>query len=262
MISNTIQGFDPHSRIKLQSPVASQRRDPSSTRYKGTAAQSGGHWGAQIYDNNRCLWLGTFKSEEAAALAYDRAPISLDRLPFNFPLADFSDHELNFIACHTTQAVLDMIKDGSFDSKLAHFTGAKQTLPPEVETDGMGGAVVRELFRKVLTQSDVGKLCRFVVHKKYAEMHFPNVACGDKRVMLTFFDKGKQPWTFRMCYWPSSQSYVFVKGWKGFVKSNDLKVNDVVVFYECKESQGKEEMRYRMIDILRSSEAGDEAEFG
>ena len=134
-------------------------------------------------------------------------------------------------------------------------------LPPEVETDGMGGAVVRELFRKVLTQSDVGKLCRFVVHKKYAEMHFPNAACGDKRVMLTFFDKGKQPWTFRMCYWPSSQSYVFVKGWKGFVKSNNLKVNDVVVFYECKESQGKEEMRYRMIDILRSSEVGDEANF-
>ncbi|XP_057774922.1 AP2/ERF and B3 domain-containing transcription factor At1g50680-like [Salvia miltiorrhiza] len=46
-------------------------------RFKGVVPQPNGHWGAQIYANQQRIWLGTFKSETSAAIAYDSAAMKL-----------------------------------------------------------------------------------------------------------------------------------------------------------------------------------------
>jgi RAV-like factor len=40
-------------------------------------------------------------------------------------------------------------------------------------------------------------------------------------------------WKFRYCYWRSSQSFVFTKGWNRFVKEKKLKEKDIIIFYTC-----------------------------
>ncbi|WCJ21416.1 AP2/B3 transcription factor family protein [Euphorbia peplus] len=45
----------------------------NSVKFKGLVPQQNKHWGAQIYANHQRIWLGTFKSEKEAAMAYDTA---------------------------------------------------------------------------------------------------------------------------------------------------------------------------------------------
>ncbi|MCI12331.1 AP2/ERF and B3 domain-containing transcription repressor TEM1, partial [Trifolium medium] len=99
-----------------------------------------------------------------------------------------------------------------------------------------------DLFEKVVTPSDVGKLNRLVIPKQHAEKHFPlqkAVDCGaegsaaaaaGKGVLLNFEDVGGKVWRFRYSYWNSSQSYVLTKGWSRFVKEKNLKAGDTVCF--------------------------------
>ncbi|XP_039163159.1 AP2/ERF and B3 domain-containing transcription factor At1g51120-like [Eucalyptus grandis] len=96
--------------------------------------------------------------------------------------------------------------------------------------------------------SDVGKLNRLVIPKKYAIRYFPCINenaegnallhGGTNDVQLVFYDKFMKSWKFRYCYWKSSQSFVFTRGWNWFVKEKALKVRDIVVFYsyDCDET--------------------------
>ncbi|XP_074577600.1 B3 domain-containing protein Os03g0120900-like [Curcuma longa] len=89
-----------------------------------------------------------------------------------------------------------------------------------------------EMFEKVVTPSDVGKLNRLVIPKQYAERFFPLVAVtdGGKGLQLTFEDPTGKAWRFRYSYWNSSQSYVMTKGWSRFVKEKRLYAGDTVCF--------------------------------
>ncbi|KAG6538708.1 B3 domain-containing protein Os03g0120900-like [Zingiber officinale] len=89
-----------------------------------------------------------------------------------------------------------------------------------------------EMFEKVVTPSDVGKLNRLVVPKQYAERFFPLVAATDcvKGLLLSFEDPTGKSWHFRYSYWNSSQSYVMTKGWSRFVKEKRLDAGDTVCF--------------------------------
>ncbi|MQM05877.1 hypothetical protein Taro_038700 [Colocasia esculenta] len=105
-----------------------------------------------------------------------------------------------------------------------------------------------EIFQKELTPSDVSKLNRLVIPKKYAVKHFPQIptidrdrgsGCRDgeegatEGIMVQFRDLQGRAWEFGYCYWKSSQSFVFTKGWNSFVKTKQLYAKDIVTFYRC-----------------------------
>ncbi|XP_073134826.1 AP2/ERF and B3 domain-containing transcription factor At1g50680-like [Henckelia pumila] len=215
-------------------------------RFKGVVPQQNGHWGAQIYANHHRIWLGTFKSEIDAAMAYDTAAIKLRSGDShrNFPWTGLSVEEPKFQSHFTTDAVLNMIRDGSYPSKFAEFVRNQRGELELMSRSGHGhGFSCTLLFEKELTPSDVGKLNRLVIPKRYAVKHFPNVpdhlsegAAGslelqDSEVELEFYDRQMRLWKFRYCYWKSSQSFVFTRGWNRFVKEKCLRANDTISFY-------------------------------
>ncbi|ESQ30404.1 hypothetical protein EUTSA_v10012266mg [Eutrema salsugineum] len=74
---------------------------------------------------------------------------------------------------------------------------------------------------------------------------------------VVVYDKAMTQWKFKYCYLRSSQSFVFTRGWNGFVKEKNLKENDVILFYECddvKTLQGQSKIL--MIDVQYSSDNG------
>ncbi|KAI3925497.1 hypothetical protein MKX01_022006 [Papaver californicum] len=242
----------------------------SSARYKGVVSLPNGHWGAQIYADRRRIWIGTFKSEPEAAMAYDAAAVKLrsEDSRRNYPLTTHTSLEPDFQKLFTLDQVLSMVRDGSYQTKLSGFISSC-SLKLDTEPAGLSlslgsskdGAAVsyQQLFQKELTPSDVGKLNRLVIPKKLAERYFPEVSKEEKEVgviddiQLSFFDREMKCWKFRYCYWRSSQSYVFTRGWSRFVKDKKLKAKDVVTFYKC-ECQ-KEHKAFYMIDVASSNGA-------
>ncbi|KAK7270039.1 hypothetical protein RIF29_22912 [Crotalaria pallida] len=226
-------------------------------KFKGVVPQQNGHWGAQIYANHQRIWLGTFKSEREAAMAYDSATIKLrsGESHRNFLWNDQTVQEPRFQSHYSTEAVLSMIRDGTYPSKFSTFLRTNKTQGDE---EGAGVSSKCEhirmkgheenlsctlLFQKELTPSDVGKLNRLVIPKKHAVTYFPYV-CGiaeaknnnemeNVDIEVVFYDKLMRSWKFRYCYWKSSQSYVFTRGWNRFVKDKKLKAKDIIAFYVC-----------------------------
>ncbi|KAL5538816.1 hypothetical protein UlMin_044826 [Ulmus minor] len=227
-------------------------------KFKGVVPQQNGHWGAQIYANHQRIWLGTFKSEKAAAMAYDSAAIKLrnGETHRNFPWTNLTLQEPHFQNHYSTEAILDMIKDGSYSSKFQDFlttsrssnspkeVGTSSSNPETIRVHGNSQLLCRQLFQKELTPSDVGKLNRLVIPKKYAVKYFPHISYENTNnevedIELVFYDKLMRSWKFRYCYWRSSQSFVFTRGWNRFVKENSLKANDVITFFSCEENNGE-----------------------
>jgi RAV-like factor len=270
-----------NTRYTLQANNKRTKHDnlnpPSIAKFKGVVPQVNGHWGAQIYANHQRIWLGTFKSEKEAAMAYDSAAIKLRSGDShrNFPWTDQTAQEPNFQNNYTTEAVLNMIRDGSYPSKFSAFlrTQLSQTNETGInlkQTRVMHGDEhfsCSQLFQKELTPSDVGKLNRLVIPKKYAVRYFPCIcesvedinggaaaAAGGNGVddiELVFYDKLMKSWKFRYCYWRSSQSFVFTRGWNRFVKEKKLKATDIITFYTCERAEkAKEGETFCLIDVI------------
>ncbi|TXG60760.1 hypothetical protein EZV62_012123 [Acer yangbiense] len=238
----------------LPQPPSKRARHASivnTTRFKGVVPQHNGNWGAQIYANHNRMWLGTFRSEKEAAMAYDSAAIRLrsNDSHRNIPWTSITAHEPNFQSRYPTEVVLNMIRDGSYEFKFAEFlrsyskSGEKDGNLTQMRSPTDGWLMCKQLFQKELTPSDVGKLNRLVIPKKYALKYFPSISEsggeeGEKSdyaddVQLVFYDRSMRMWKFRYCYWKSSQSFVFTRGWNRFVKDNQLKHNDTISFYMC-----------------------------
>ncbi|XP_057494032.1 AP2/ERF and B3 domain-containing transcription factor At1g50680-like [Actinidia eriantha] len=245
-------------------PIKDNKAMPA--KFKGVVPQPNGHWGAQIYANHQRIWLGTFKSEIEAAMVYDSASLKLrtgDNYR-NFPWTNVTVHEPKFQSLHSTEAILNMIKDGSYLSKFADFIGSQkgeQDLGVNlIKGHGHGGFSCKLLFQKELTPSDVGKLNRLVIPKKYAVKYFPEVPESTEEniddgkvdeVYLFFYDRIMRLWKFRYCYWKSSQSFVFTRGWNRFVKEKGLKENDIIAFYVCEgRERAKEGQPFCAIDVV------------
>ncbi|CAK9328056.1 unnamed protein product [Citrullus colocynthis] len=244
-------------------------------KFKGVVPQQNGRWGAQIYANHQRIWLGTFKTEKDAAMAYDSAAIKLRTRDShrNFPWTRRTIEEPNFQIKFSTDAVLSMIKDGSYYSKFSAYLRTRSQIhdsnlqnPQNFDnTDGDSLFSCSHLFQKELTPSDVGKLNRLVIPKKYAVKHFPYISesaeeNGDD-IEIVFYDTSMKTWKFRYCYWRSSQSFVFTRGWNRFVKEKKLKANDIITFYTY-ESCGRDENggTLNFIDVIYKKSEDDQSE--
>ncbi|KAF4346487.1 AP2/ERF and B3 domain-containing transcription factor At1g50680 [Cannabis sativa] len=249
----------------------------SSAKYKGTVKQQNGHWGAQIYANHQRIWLGTFKLEEDAAMAYDSAAIRLrcGDSHRNFPWTKATVEEPKFQSHYTTENLLNMIKDGSYQAKFEDFlrntcleNSEKAASLGLLGNANIGGLLFKQLlFQKELTPSDVGKLNRLVIPKKYAIKYLPHISeedseekesLGDGTVddmEVVFHDHSMRSWKFRYCYWRSSQSYVFTRGWSRFVKEKKLKANDTIAFYLCEQRNVlNEKDAFAMIEVVEDND--------
>lgn len=221
-------------------------------RFKGIVPQQNGHWGAQIYSNHQRIWLGTFKSETEAAMAYDSATIKLrsGESHRNFPWNDQTVQEPRFQSHYSIETVLNMIRNGTYQTKFSTFLRTQNSLEgigtstKHLGVKGHEQFSCTHLFQKELTPSDVGKLNRLVIPKKHAVTYFPSVCGGSGAtngggemdgvdIEVVFYDKLMRLWKFRYCYWKSSQSYVFTRGWNRFVKDKKLKAKDIIAFYLC-----------------------------
>ncbi|XP_044491858.1 B3 domain-containing transcription factor NGA1-like [Mangifera indica] len=111
------------------------------------------------------------------------------------------------------------------------------------------------MFDKVVTPSDVGKLNRLVIPKQHAEKYFPlDSSSNEKGLLLNFEDRNGKAWRFRYSYWNSSQSYVMTKGWSRFVKEKKLDAGDIVSFQRGVGEVGKDRL---YIDWRRRPDAPD-----
>ncbi|GAV73420.1 B3 domain-containing protein [Cephalotus follicularis] len=114
-----------------------------------------------------------------------------------------------------------------------------------------------QMFDKVVTPSDVGKLNRLVIPKQHAEKFFPlDSSSNEKGLLLNFEDRNGKPWRFRYSYWNSSQSYVMTKGWSRFVKEKKLDAGDIVSFQRGVGELGKDRL---YIDWRRRPKVPDPA---
>ncbi|KAK7358051.1 hypothetical protein VNO80_17350 [Phaseolus coccineus] len=242
-------------------------------KFKGVVPQQNGNWGAQIYANHHRIWLGTFKSEREAAMAYDSASIKLrsGESHRNFPWDDQTVQEPEFQSHYSTEAMLSMIRDGTYPSHFATFLSTRQTQQGVVakhislKGDEEEKLCCTQLFQKELTPSDVGKLNRLVIPKKHAVSYFPQVCeiaegheeNGSVDVEVAFYDRLMRLWKFRYCYWKSSQSYVFTRGWNRFVKDKKLKAKDTIAFFMCEPvdwRKGGEGEAFGLIDVIYNSD--------
>ncbi|XP_057767147.1 AP2/ERF and B3 domain-containing transcription factor At1g51120-like [Salvia miltiorrhiza] len=239
-----------HHQIPTRHQTSTAGAGAPASRFKGVVSQPNGHWGAQIYANHQRIWLGTFKSEKDAAMAYDSAAMKLRNglTSRNFPWTDATVREPSFQEQFSTETVLTMIKDGSYASKFSDYTRDQDRHGPRVTALHDAPATrLRLLFEKELTPSDVSKLNRLVIPKKFAVKYFPRIshATGGKGggsvddIELLFFDRSMRSWNFRYCYWKSSQSFVFTRGWNRFAKEKGLRSKDRVIFSSYESSGQK-----------------------
>ncbi|KAI3812407.1 hypothetical protein L1987_17115 [Smallanthus sonchifolius] len=186
-------------------------------KYKGVVPQPNGNWGAQLYTNNQRIWLGTFTSEIDAAIAYDRASMKFRGVdaPRNLPLTKSTLLEASFQSYYSIETILGMIKYGSYQAK---FEGYQRVLKADKESD-----------IKVVAQG-----------------------LANDEVVLSIYDPQGRLWEFRYCYWKSSKSFVFTRGWNLFVKDKKLMPKDKIIFY-FQENLEMQNMGFWVIDTCKSS---------
>ncbi|KAM7274370.1 hypothetical protein ACFE04_029034 [Oxalis oulophora] len=225
-----------------------------SSNFRGVKLMPSGEWGAEIRFKSHVYILGTYKTKEEAALAYDRAALKLERnYLLNFPGKSDSEQELAFQESYTVEQILEMLKDKTYSSMLAAYMAMvlygtqcrEVSRPVEVSKNF--------LFTRELTNRDVTR--GFRIPKNYALCHLPllidiksKVNEGCSRNFMCY-DKNFRQWNFNYGYSKSFKQFMFHKGWKIFAIAHNLKENDTISFFICKYKVDCGRSPFYMIDV-------------
>ncbi|XP_020585975.1 AP2/ERF and B3 domain-containing transcription factor At1g51120-like [Phalaenopsis equestris] len=249
---------DPSYEIPL-TPGEQQVSTLLLSRYDGVVPQQNGLWCAQIYNNHYLKLLGTFKSEISAARAYDSAARKLCGSDFfrNLFLTNVTIHEPNFQSMYTNEAVIDMIRDGSYEPKFIEFVWIHHpnfsysgfvAWPTALDT--IPGNLFKEMFHKELILTDMENK-EVLVLPYQALFYFPPLNSKTVEVWLEFKDRRNQKWAFKYCYRSNNHSYVLTAGWDMFANEMQLCVDDIVVFYRCRDWKKCPIKILDVVDIIR-----------
>lgn len=97
------------------------------------------------------------------------------------------------------------------------------------------------LCKKILTASDVGAQCKFIIHREHILNRFGIFWTKDwideviqENIPLTVYDRDEgrvRDEKFVLKYQTSCKTYVFQKDWREFVRRKELKNGDTVSFW-------------------------------
>lgn len=103
---------------------------------------------------------------------------------------------------------------------------------------------ITELFQKVLSASDAGRIGRLVLPKACAEKYFPPIS-QPEGVPLTVQDCTGKDWLFQFRYWPNNNSRMYVlEGVTPCIQAMQLQAGDTVTFNRL-DPEGKLVMGFR-----------------
>lgn len=117
---------------------------------------------------------------------------------------------------------------------------ANADVADEAATAAAAAPPLEFLFKKILKQSDIDRLCRLAVPKKSVEKYIFPMCSPETRAAIHTEDGSEfliwdsdsnreRRLVFKL--WSSSNTYVFTTGWIDFVRERGLNPNDIVNFW-------------------------------